>query len=111
MTNIEPINTDKQEPSFTIDHEGNVILHSMNVTDASLTFWEAVQKDGNRYRDQIAKLQLAVAALTADPYRSAVHDGYAVWNKISREVRQNLTFMELTAVLDAIEAVAKREVH
>lgn len=101
--------TGAYEPVVTIHADGTVKVSRLgSEPEAAKAFWDAVVLQGGAYRTRIDELERLVLILQTDSYRSAVLNGYEVFNAIPGPKRRGITRKQVIDVLDAVVTVAKR---
>jgi hypothetical protein len=65
----------------------------------------------NRIESKIESLKQQAQLGLCNPYRDAILHGKAVWDEIPAKERHGMRPREITAVLDAILRIAKRNEH
>ncbi len=98
-------------PIVTIEGDGSVTVHKGPYDEAGRMFWDAVCVAGKTYQEHIDELNECVRLLQLDPYRDAVHNGYAVYKAIAPQAKKRLTYVDVSAVLEAVNKLALEKIQ
>jgi hypothetical protein len=98
-------------PVVTIGSDGKITVNRGLNDEAARLFWDAVQIQGQTYRDRINEMQQIIQTLGNDPYRDAVLDPYEVYHALPKNTKRTFTFMDVKAVLETITEVARKRIQ
>ncbi len=101
-----------QGPLVVIEPDGTVTVTRGTQDEAAKLFWEAVNIHGGTYRQRILALEQTVMALSTDPYKQLVtQGGYDIWAALPKLTKSKLTHVDVSAVLETIDNLARKAIQ